>query len=185
MRSSGITVIETMLRGVLILEPHVFQDERGFFLESYNERTLAEVGIMDRFVQDNHSYSIRNVLRGLHYQLEVPQAKLVRAIGGAVLDIAVDLRKTSPTLGQWFGTRLSGENKRMLWIPVGFAHGFQVLSESVHVLYKSTSFFNREAEHTIAWNDPVLKIDWQLNAPPIVSPKDSEGLAFHDAPKFD
>ena len=177
--------IETSLAGVLLLEPCVFGDERGFFLESYNERTFEEMGIAERFVQDNHSFSARNVIRGLHYQIGLPQGKLVRVIAGEILDIAVDLRRSSRTFGKWEAFVLSGENKRMAWIPAGFAHGFRVLSESAHVLYKATGFYAPEQERTVAWNDPELKIDWRLNGEPIVSTKDQQGRAFADCEKFD
>ncbi len=138
MSSANITIVEQPLPGVLLLEPKVFGDARGFFLESYNESSMAEVGIRDRFVQDNHSYSAHNVLRGLHYQVQKPQGKLVRVAVGEILDVVVDLRKTSPQFGKWYAARLSGENKRMLWVPAGFAHGFCVSSQSAHVLYKAT-----------------------------------------------
>jgi len=176
-------VTETALPGLLILEPKVFRDTRGFFLESYNEKTMAEVGIREHFVQDNHSFSTRNVVRGLHYQVR-PQGKLVRAVVGEVLDIAVDLRRSSPTFGQWHGLKLSEANRQVLWIPAGFAHGFRVLSEGAHVLYKATDFYRPEAERTIAWNDPVLNIDWQLTLPPTVSEKDQQGTPFRDAEVF-
>jgi len=177
--------IETSLLGVLLLEPRVFGDERGFFLESYNERTFADVGIGERFVQDNHSYSARNVIRGLHYQVQQAQGKLVRVVIGEVLDVAVDLRRRSPTFGQWETFVLSGKEKRMLWIPRGFAHGFRVLSESAHLLYKSTDFYAPDHERTIAWNDPELNIDWRLDGGAIVSEKDQRGLVFRSAPMFE
>lgn len=176
-------ITETELPGLLILEPKVFSDARGFFLESYNERTMAEAGIRDRFVQDNHSFSIRNVVRGLHYQMR-PQGKLVRAVIGEILDVAVDLRRSSPTFGRWSGLNLSEGNKQMLWIPPGFAHGFRVLSENAHVLYKATDFYDPKGERTIAWNDPGLKIDWQLAHPPTISAKDSLGVPFKDGEVF-
>jgi dTDP-4-dehydrorhamnose 3,5-epimerase len=176
-------VIPTDLPGLLCLEPKVFGDDRGFFLESYNERTMAEAGIHAHFVQDNHSFSTRNVLRGLHYQVR-PQGKLVRAVVGEVLDVAVDVRRSSPSFGKWFSVALTGENKRMLWIPAGFAHGFRVVSESAHVLYKATDFYDPAAERTVAWNDPVLKIDWRLTSTPTVSARDSVGTSFRDAEVF-
>jgi dTDP-4-dehydrorhamnose 3,5-epimerase len=176
--------IDTSLPGVFILEPRVFGDERGFFLESYNERVFAELGIRDRFVQDNHSYSGRNVLRGLHYQIQHSQGKLVRVITGEILDVAVDLRQCSPTFGKWESFRLSGENKRILWLPVGFAHGFRVVSETAHVLYKATDFYAPEHERTVAWNDPDLQIDWQLDGEPIISAKDQQGRIFSECEKF-
>lgn len=177
--------IPTSLPGVFALEPRVFGDERGFFFESYNQRIMAEMGIVERFVQDNHSCSSRNVVRGLHYQLGHPQGKLVRVVEGEILDVAVDMRRSSATFGSWEGVRLSGDNKRMLWIPAGFAHGFRVLSEKAHVLYKATDFYAPEDERTLAWNDPQLKINWELDDAPIVSTKDQRGAAFRDAECFD
>jgi dTDP-4-dehydrorhamnose 3,5-epimerase len=141
------------------------------------------VGIREHFVQDNHSFSTRNVVRGLHYQVR-PQGKLVRAVVGEILDIAVDLRRSSPAFGQWHGLKLSEANRQVLWIPAGFAHGFRVLSEGAHVLYKATDFYRPEAERTIAWNDPALNIDWQLTLPPTVSEKDQQGTPFRDAEVF-
>jgi dTDP-4-dehydrorhamnose 3,5-epimerase len=178
---SGMKVTQASLAGVLILEPRVFGDSRGFFLESYNERVMAETGISERFVQDNHSYSEHNVVRGLHYQLKRPQGKLVRVIGGEILDVAVDLRRSSPTFGQAEAVRLSGENKRMLWIPPGFAHGFRVVSQGAHVLYKATDFYFPEFEHTVAWNDPYLAIHWELDGEPIISAKDRAGVPLSKA----
>lgn len=178
-------VTQTSLAGMLILEPRVFGDDRGFFLESYNQRTMAEIGIEENFVQDNHSFSARNVVRGLHYQVQHPQGKLVRVVVGEILDVAVDLRRSSSTFGRWEGVRLSGDNKRMLWIPAGFAHGFRVLSENAHVLYKTTDFYFPEFEHTLAWNDPDLKIDWQLAGAPIVSAKDGMGTPFAKAEVYE
>jgi len=177
--------ISTSLPGVVILEPRVFGDERGFFLESYNEKTFAGLGIEERFVQDNHSSSRRNVLRGLHYQIKHAQGKLVRAVEGEILDVAVDLRRSSPTFGGWEGVRLSGENKRMLWIPAGFAHGFRVTSEKAQVLYKATDYYAPEYERTLAWNDPDLKIEWELEGEPIVSAKDQRGVSLRDAETFE
>lgn len=180
-----LSVRETPLAGMLVLEPRVFEDARGYFLESYNERDMAEAGIGERFVQDNHSYSVRNVVRGLHYQVCHPQGKLVRVPEGEILDVAVDLRISSSTFGKWHAVTLSGENKRILWIPPGFAHGFRVLSTGTHVLYKATSFYHAESERTIVWNDPGLNINWLLDAPPIVSLKDSLGGSFADADTFE
>jgi dTDP-4-dehydrorhamnose 3,5-epimerase len=177
--------IPTSLPGVFVLEPRVFGDERGYFFESYNQQIMAEVGIAERFVQDNHSCSSRNVLRGLHYQVKRPQGKLVRVAEGEILDVAVDMRRSSPSYGRWEAVRLSGENKRMLWIPAGFAHGFRVLSEKAHVLYKATDFYAPEYERTIAWNDPSLKINWELDGEPTVSAKDQRGVAFQGAESFD
>ena len=176
--------IETSLLGVLLLEPRVFGDERGFFLESYNERVFAELGIREKFVQDNHSFSSRNVLRGLHYQIQQPQGKLVRVITGEILDVVLDLRQRSRTFGKWESVRLSGDNKRMLWVPVGFAHGFRVVSDTANVSYKTTDFYSPEYERTVAWNDPDLKIDWQLEGEPIISAKDQRGQRFSECEKF-
>jgi dTDP-4-dehydrorhamnose 3,5-epimerase len=177
--------IPTSLPGVFALEPRVFGDERGFFFESYNRRVMAEVGIADEFVQDNHSCSSRNVLRGLHYQVKHPQGKLVRVAEGEILDVAVDMRRSSLTFGRWEAVRLSSENRRMLWIPAGFAHGFRVLSEKAHVLYKATDFYSPEDERTLAWDDPELKINWEPDGEPIVSAKDRRGAAFRDAESFE
>jgi dTDP-4-dehydrorhamnose 3,5-epimerase len=181
----GFVKISTSLPGVVILEPRVFGDERGFFLESYNQKAFAELGIDERFVQDNHSSSRRNVLRGLHYQIKQAQGKLVRAVEGKILDVAVDLRRSSPTFGRWEAVELSSENKRMLWIPVGFAHGFRVISEKAQVLYKSTEYYAPEHERTVAWNDPDLKIDWKVDGEPIVSAKDQRGIALREAETFE
>jgi dTDP-4-dehydrorhamnose 3,5-epimerase len=176
--------IETSLPGVLLIEPRVFGDDRGYFLESYNERAFADLGIHEAFVQDNHSYSSRNVLRGLHYQIQHPQGKLVRAITGEILDVVVDLRRSSPTLGKWQAFELSGDNKRMLWVPLGFAHGFRVVSETAHVSYKTTDFYAPEHERSLMWNDPALAIEWQIDGEPIVSTKDQRGIIFRDCEKF-
>ena len=181
----AIKKIPTSLPGVFILEPRVFGDERGFFFESYNEQAMAGIGITEKFVQDNHSCSSQNVLRGLHYQVRHPQGKLVRAAEGEILDVAVDMRRSSPSFGRWEAVRLSGENKRMLWIPVGFAHGFRVISDKAHVLYKATDFYAPEHERTLAWNDPDLKINWELDGDPTVSAKDQRGAAFRDAQSFE
>jgi dTDP-4-dehydrorhamnose 3,5-epimerase len=176
-------VIAPKLPGTLVLEPRVFTDARGFFMESYNEKAMAEAGIREHFVQDNHSFSSRGVLRGLHYQIR-PQGKLVRAVVGEILDVVVDLRRISPTFGQWEGHILSETNNRILWVPSGFAHGFHVRSESAHVLYKVNNFYDPESERTIAWNDPELRIDWQLTGDPIISAKDGQGMSFRDAEVF-
>lgn len=175
----------TSLPGLLVLEPRVFGDERGFFLESYNDRALSELGINERFVQDNHSCSRRNVLRGLHYQINQAQGKLVRVVVGEILDVAVDLRRSSPTFRKWEGVRLSGENKRMLWIPPGFAHGFCVTSDQAHVLYKATDYYAPECERTVVWNDPDLSINWELFGEPVVSAKDQRGIALCHADTFE
>lgn len=181
----AIRKIPTSLPGVVILEPRVFGDERGFFLESYNEKTFAEVGIAEKFVQDNHSSSRRNVLRGLHYQIQQAQGKLVRVVEGEILDVAVDVRRSSSTFGGWEAVRLSAENKRMLWIPPGFAHGFRVISETAQVLYKATDYYAPHHERTLAWNDPDLRIAWELDGEPIVSAKDQRGLTLHTAETFE
>ena len=165
-------IVETSLPGVLVIEPQVHADARGFFFESYHERRFAEAGISARFVQDNHSRSGRGTLRGLHYQLEQPQAKLCRVARGEVLDVAVDVRRGSPTFGQWAGVRLSEENKRQIFVPRGFAHGFVVLSEEADFLYKCDDFYSREAERGLAWIDPQLGIRWELDGPPLLSPRD-------------
>jgi dTDP-4-dehydrorhamnose 3,5-epimerase len=178
-------IVSKPLKDVLVLEPKVFGDARGFFLESYNERVLAEAGVREHFVQDNHSLSARNVVRGLHYQVRQVQGKLVRVIVGEILDVVVDLRRSSSTFGRWSAVSLSGENKHMLWIPPGFAHGFRVVSENAHVLYKATDYYCPEAERTLAWSDPALKIDWRLSGDPIVSDKDQRGTPFRDAEKFE
>ncbi|HUW51135.1 MAG TPA: dTDP-4-dehydrorhamnose 3,5-epimerase [Sulfuricella sp.] len=178
-------VIQTNLSGLLILEPKVFGDERGFFFESYNQRVLAEkAGIAAHFVQDNHSRSAKSVLRGLHYQIRQPQGKLVRVIAGEVFDVAVDIRKSSPTFGKWAGFNLSAENKRMAWIPPGFAHGFLVLSDYAEFLYKTTDYWAPEHERCIRWDDPDLEILWPLSNAPVLSAKDSLGARLPDAEVF-
>lgn len=177
--------IETPLPGVLLLEPRVFGDSRGFFLESYNERTMAKFGIRHRFVQDNHSFSARNVLRGLHYQVKKPQGKLVRVLLGEILDVVVDLRRSSRSFGRSFSARLSGDNKQMIWIPPGFAHGFSVTSDTAHVLYKATDFYAPELERSLLWNDPSLEIDWQLQGEPILSEKDRKGVPLKSAEAYE
>jgi dTDP-4-dehydrorhamnose 3,5-epimerase len=178
-------VLETPLAGALVLEPRVFEDERGFFLESYNERSFARIGIVEKFVQDNHSYSKRGVLRGLHYQVQKPQGKLVRVVSGEVLDAFVDLRRHSTSFGQAYTVKLSGENRRMAWIPAGFVHGFYVQSEAAHVLYKTTEFYYPELERTILWNDPELRIDWGAVEEPLLSEKDRGGVRLREAEVFD
>jgi dTDP-4-dehydrorhamnose 3,5-epimerase len=174
----------TPLPDLFVLEPRVFGDGRGFFLESYNERVLSELGIDGRFVQDNHSCSQRHVLRGLHYQIRQTQGKLIRVVEGEIVDVVVDLRRSSPAFGRWHSVHLSGENKRMLWVPVGFAHGFYVASDKAHVLYKATDYYAPEHERTLAWNDPDLKVDWELQGEPIVSAKDQRGVTLHEAETF-
>lgn len=178
-------VIPTAIPDVLLIEPKVFGDERGFFYESWNERTLKELGIEASFVQDNHSKSAKNVLRGLHYQIQNPQGKLVRVIAGEVFDVAVDLRKSSPTFGKSVSFTLSAENKRMAWIPPGFAHGFCVTSESAEFLYKTTDYWSPEFERSLLWNDPALKIDWPLTMEPTLAAKDVAGSTFDACQKFD
>ena len=177
-------LIATAIPDVLLLEPTVFADERGFLFESWNRRTLAGLGIDADFVQDNHSKSNRNVLRGLHYQIEQAQGKLVRVISGSVYDVAVDLRRSSPSFGQWVGCELSAGNRRMAWIPPGFAHGFCVTSDAAEFLYKTTDYWNPAHERTLLWNDPRLGIDWPLSAPPILAPKDAAGTPFAAAETY-
>jgi len=178
-------IIKTNIPDVLIVEPKVFGDARGFFFESFNQKKWRDVtGLNTVFVQDNHSRSEKNVLRGLHYQILQPQAKLVRVVRGAVFDVAVDLRVSSPTFGCWTGTELSENNYRQMWIPEGFAHGFLVLSDAAEFLYKTTNYWAPEYERTIAWNDPDLAIAWPLKTTPILSNKDAGGTAFHKAEKF-
>lgn len=180
-----MNVIATRLPDVLIIEPKVFGDDRGFFYESFNARAFAEAtGSTLQFVQDNHSRSTRGVLRGLHYQIEQAQGKLVRVTAGEVLDIAVDIRRSSPTFGQWAGVRLSAQNHRQLWVPPGFAHGFVVLSESADFLYKTTDYYAPSAERCIRWDDPQLAINWALDDAPILSAKDQNGKALHEADLF-
>ncbi|MCC2970870.1 dTDP-4-dehydrorhamnose 3,5-epimerase [Massilia sp. IC2-476] len=170
---------------VLRIEPRVFGDDRGFFFESFHQARFEEaLGRKVGFVQDNHSKSAHNVLRGLHYQVQQTQGKLVRVTAGSVFDVAVDLRRSSPTFGHWVGEILSAENKVQLWVPEGFAHGFLVLSESAEFLYKTTDYYAPEHERCIAWNDPTLAIDWPLKNPPLVSGKDDKGLAFAAAETF-
>jgi dTDP-4-dehydrorhamnose 3,5-epimerase len=177
-----VKVQETPLKDCYIIEPAVFGDSRGFFMESFNQKKFNELTKTScNFVQDNHSRSSKGVLRGLHYQIRKPQGKLVRVVDGEVLDIAVDLRKSSPSFGKWFGCILSGENKKMVWVPEGFAHGFYVLSESADFLYKTTEYYAPEEERCIIWNDPVLEIDWKLNGEPMLSNKDKVGVSFRDA----
>jgi dTDP-4-dehydrorhamnose 3,5-epimerase len=178
-------VVPTEIPEVLIIEPKVFEDDRGFFFESFNRRAFAEkTGVEADFVQDNHSRSSQNVLRGLHYQIQQPQGKLVRVVAGAVFDVAVDIRKSAPTFGKWVGCLLSAENKRLLWVPVGFAHGFLVVSQTAEVLYKTTDYYAPAHERCILWNDPDLAINWELTAPPVLSAKDQAGQPFKAAELF-
>lgn len=177
-----MNIIPTSIPDVLILEPQIFQDSRGFFLESYNQKIFTEkTGLNPNFVQDNHSKSEYNVLRGLHYQIIQPQGKLVRVIAGKIFDVAVDIRKNSPTFGQWVGYELSAENKLQMWIPIGFAHGFLVLSETAEVIYKTTDYYAPGGDRSILWNDPDLDIKWPLQQPPILSAKDEKAATFKNA----
>ncbi|WP_174919663.1 dTDP-4-dehydrorhamnose 3,5-epimerase [Burkholderia metallica] len=180
-----MNIVETNIPDLKIVEPRVFGDERGFFFESFNQKKFVEaIGRDVEFVQDNHSKSAKNVLRGLHYQIQHTQAKLVRVVSGEVFDVAVDLRRSSPTFGQWVGVTLSAENNRQLWIPEGFAHGFVVTSSSAEFLYKTTDYWYPEYEKTILWNDPQLNIDWPLCDAPVVSAKDQQGVLFATADLF-
>ena len=181
-----MNVVPTKLANVLIIEPRVFGDDRGFFYESFNANSFQQAtGVTAEFVQDNHSKSTKGVLRGLHYQIKQAQGKLVRVVSGEVLDVAVDIRKSSATFGQWLGVVLSAENKRQLWVPEGFAHGFIVLSDSAEFLYKTTDYYAPEYERCIRWNDAQLAIDWQYNGEPLVSEKDATGASFGDADVFE
>lgn len=176
----------TPLSGVLLIEPRVFGDDRGFFYESFNARAfLEQTGVDVQFVQDNHSKSARGVLRGLHYQIRHAQGKLVRVTRGAVLDVALDIRRSSPTFGRWFSVVLSAENKLQMWIPPGFAHGFSVLEDGTEFLYKTTDYWMPEHERSILWNDPALGIDWQLQGTPVMSEKDKNGILFNAAEVFE
>lgn len=174
--------LATEIPDVFLIEPQVFGDSRGFFFESYNQQSFSEkIGVDANFVQDNHSRSSKNVLRGLHYQIEQAQGKLVRVVSGEIFDVAVDIRKSSPTFGQWVGYLLSAENKQQLWVPAGFAHGFLVVSEMAEVLYKTTDYYAPQHERSILWNDPDLAIAWPLEAEPILSAKDKVGQLFKEA----
>ncbi|QQZ42451.1 dTDP-4-dehydrorhamnose 3,5-epimerase [Pseudomonas sp. SK3(2021)] len=178
-------VLATELPGVLIIEPKVFGDERGFFYESFNAKAFeATTGVRTQFVQDNHSRSQKGVLRGLHYQIENTQGKLVRVVAGEVLDVAVDIRRSSPHFGKWVGVRLSADNHRQLWVPEGFAHGFVVLSEYAEFLYKTTDYYTPASERCIRWDDPTLAIDWQLTGPAQLSVKDQAGKLLSEAELF-
>ncbi len=179
-------VIETGLSGVLLIEPRVFGDERGHFFESFNDRAFRQhTGLEVRFVQDNQSRSARHVLRGLHYQIRQPQGKLVRVLAGRVFDVCVDIRKASPTFGRWMGVTLSSDDKRAIWIPEGFAHGFLTLSETADLLYKTTDYYAPEHERAIAWNDPDVAIDWPLSGEPILSAKDRAAGPLKHAETFE
>ena len=180
-----MNVIPTAIPDVLIIEPKVFSDERGFFFESFNRRQFAElIGRNVDFVQDNHSRSVENVLRGLHYQIHQPQGKLVCVMQGAVFDVAVDIRRSSPTFGQHVGVELSAENKRLLWVPEGFAHGFVVLSDTAEFLYKTTDYWAPEFERSLAWNDPAIGIQWPIQGEPSLSVKDQQALPLAEAEHF-
>jgi dTDP-4-dehydrorhamnose 3,5-epimerase len=180
-----LKVRQTLIPDVLVIEPQVFRDERGFFYESYNEKAwLKATGMTASFVQDNHSGSLQNTLRGLHYQIKQPQGKLVRVVVGAVFDVAIDLRSKSPTFGDWVSQALTAEDQCQLWIPEGFAHGFLVLSEYAEVVYKTTNYYAPEHERCILWNDPDLAIAWPLQAAPILSAKDGAGVSFRAAEIF-
>jgi dTDP-4-dehydrorhamnose 3,5-epimerase len=177
-------ITPTRLPEVLLIEPKVFGDARGFFFESWNERAFEAAGIRAHFVQDNHSRSGRGVLRGLHYQIRQPQGKLVRVVSGEVFDVAVDIRRSAPNFGRWVGVRLSAENKDMVWIPPGFAHGFAALSDHAEVLYKTTDYYAPEHERCILWNDPEIGIEWPLDGEPILSPKDAAATPLRSAEVF-
>lgn len=179
--------IATPLKDVYLLEPAVFGDQRGFFMETWNRETFRKAGFDLDFVQDNHSRSARGILRGLHFQMEHTQGKLVRVTSGAVFDVAVDLRKSSPTLGQWFGVTLSAENRCMLWVPPGFAHGFYVTSDYADFIYKCTDVYHPASEKTLAWDDPTVGIEWPVppGETPQLSAKDAQGLRWDDCPRFD
>lgn len=177
-------ILPTAIPDVLLLEPKVFGDARGFFYESYNRRAMADAGITADFVQDNHSRSAKGVLRGLHYQIQNTQGKLVRVISGSVYDVAVDLRKSSPTFGQWVGMELSADNQRMAWIPPGFAHGFLVTSDSAEFLYKTTDYWAPQFERSLLWNDPALGIAWPLAGEPSLAAKDAAGLPLAQCEVF-
>ncbi|CAG0963673.1 dTDP-4-dehydrorhamnose 3,5-epimerase [Burkholderiales bacterium] len=178
-------VTATAIPGVLLIEPRVFGDERGHFFESWNARAFAAAGLDAAFVQDNHSRSVRGVLRGLHYQIRHPQGKLVRVVAGEVFDVAVDLRRASPAFGRHVAVTLSAENRRMLWVPPGFAHGFCVTSASADFLYKTTDYWHPEHERTLLWNDPALGIDWPVGANPVVAAKDAAGTPLAVADTYD
>lgn len=177
-------IIETKIADVKIIEPNVFGDERGFFMETWNQRDFQRDVADCLFVQDNHSKSRKGILRGLHYQTENTQGKLVRVTSGEVFDVVVDLRKSSPTFGHWAGAYLSSQNKKQLWVPAGFAHGFYVISDEAEFVYKCTDYYHPASEQTIAWDDPVLAIAWPITVPPILSAKDQTGMAFADAFTF-
>lgn len=179
-------VTPTAIADVLVIEPDVYADARGFFFESYNERSFTEAtGVKPRFVQDNHSRSVRNTVRGLHYQIRQPQGKLMRVATGEIFDVVVDLRRSSPMFGKWVGERLSAENRKMIWVPEGFAHGFAVLSDYADFLYKTTDYWAPQFERTLLWNDSELAIDWPLAGEPILAAKDRAGKPLSEAEVFD
>lgn len=180
-----MNITPTTIPDVLVIEPKIFRDERGFFFESFNQRSFAEqIGKACSFVQDNHSRSIKHVLRGLHYQIRQPQGKLVRVIAGEIFDVAVDIRKGSPTFGQWVGERLSADNRKQLWVPEGFAHGFLVLSDHAEVLYKTTDYWSPQDERCIIWNDATIGIMWPIDGLPVISSKDGHGVTLPTAEVF-
>ncbi|MBF6986679.1 dTDP-4-dehydrorhamnose 3,5-epimerase [Cupriavidus sp. IK-TO18] len=182
----SMNIVKTALPEVLIMEPKVFGDDRGFFFESFNARQFEDAtGLKRNFVQDNHSRSARNVLRGLHYQIQQPQGKLVRVVSGTVFDVAVDIRRSSPNFGKWVGVELSAENKRQLWVPEGFAHGFVVLSDSAEFLYKTTDYYAPQFERSLRWDDPVLGINWPIEVAPVLSKKDEDAPALAVAELFE
>jgi dTDP-4-dehydrorhamnose 3,5-epimerase len=185
-KNLNMNIIPTSIPDVLIIEPKVFGDERGFFFESFNQKVFTEkTGITSEFVQDNHSRSAQGVLRGLHYQIQQTQGKLLRVVAGEIFDVAVDMRKSSPTFGQWVGCILSAENKRQFWVPPGFAHGFLVISDTAEVLYKTTDYYAPQYERSLLWNDPDVGIEWPLNGiTPILSVKDQEGQPLKTADLF-
>lgn len=179
-----MNIIDTTIAEVKILQPQIFGDERGFFMETFRANWFYENVAPKTFVQENHSQSKKGVLRGLHYQSENPQGKLVRVIHGEVFDVAVDMRQSSPTFGKWVGVVLSADNKKQFWLPEGFAHGFYVLSDTAEFIYKCTDYYNPKAEHSLLWNDPTVAIDWHLSSEPLLSPKDLAGKNWQDAWKF-
>jgi dTDP-4-dehydrorhamnose 3,5-epimerase len=182
-----VNIVRTAIPDVVIIEPKVFPDDRGYFYETYQSKNYAQVGISTEFPQDNQSRSMRHVIRGLHYQIQQPQGKLVRVVSGSVFDVAVDIRKSSPTFGKWVGAELSAENKHQFWIPIGFAHGFYVLSEWAEVLYKASDYYAPQWERCIRWNDPHIDIHWPIpeGMHPIVSAKDAQGKLLSEAELFD
>lgn len=179
-----MNILPTSILDIKLLEPQIWRDERGFFMETFRDDWFRQHVADCAFVQENHSQSSKNVLRGLHYQTENAQGKLVRAVAGCIFDVAVDLRRSSPTFGQWVAEILSGDNARQMWIPAGFAHGFYVLSDGAAVAYKCTDYYNPSAEHTLLWNDPAVSIDWRLNGEPMLSPKDQTGKWLADLVLF-